>query len=107
MHQDATAKVVLITGGSSGIGKEAARTLKKVGSVVYAAARRSEMMKDLENDDIRVLQLDLTDEHSIEACVKSIIRRRPRRLDPDGPHRHLSRTLPRRRPQLNLGLVRG
>jgi len=75
MHQDATAKVVLITGGSSGIGKEAARTLKKAGSVVYAAARRSEMMKDLESDGIRVLQLDLTEEDSIEACVKSIIER--------------------------------
>jgi NAD(P)-dependent dehydrogenase (short-subunit alcohol dehydrogenase family) len=75
MDPDATAKVVLITGASSGIGKEAARTLKKAGSVVYAAARRSEMMKDLESDGIRVLQLDLTEEDSIEACVKSIIER--------------------------------
>jgi NAD(P)-dependent dehydrogenase (short-subunit alcohol dehydrogenase family) len=33
------------------------------------------MMKDLENDGIRVLQLDVTDEHSIEVCVKSIIER--------------------------------
>ena len=78
MDPDATAKVVLITGASSGIGKEAARMLKKAGSVVYAAARRSEMMKDLENDGIRVLQLDLTDEHSIETCVKSIIEREGR-----------------------------
>jgi NAD(P)-dependent dehydrogenase (short-subunit alcohol dehydrogenase family) len=78
MHGDATAKVVLITGASSGIGKEAARTLKKAGSVVYGAARRSEMMKDLESDGIRVLQLDLTDEDSVEACVKSIIEREGR-----------------------------
>jgi NAD(P)-dependent dehydrogenase (short-subunit alcohol dehydrogenase family) len=78
MHGDATAKVVLITGASSGIGKEAARTLKKAGSVVYGVARRSEMMKDLESDGIRVLQLDLTDEDSVEACVKSIIEREGR-----------------------------
>jgi NAD(P)-dependent dehydrogenase (short-subunit alcohol dehydrogenase family) len=78
MDPKATAKVVLITGASSGIGREAARTLKKAGSVVYAAARRSEMMKDLENDGICVLQLDVTDEHSIEACVKSIIEREGR-----------------------------
>ena len=78
MHPDATAQVILITGASSGIGKEAARTLKKAGSIVYGAARRSEMMKDLESDDIRVLQLDLTDEDSIEACVKSIIEREGR-----------------------------
>jgi NAD(P)-dependent dehydrogenase (short-subunit alcohol dehydrogenase family) len=78
MHPDATAKIVLITGASSGIGKEAARTLKKAGSVVYGAARRREMMRDLESDGIRVLQLDLTDEDSIEACVKSIIEREGR-----------------------------
>jgi NAD(P)-dependent dehydrogenase (short-subunit alcohol dehydrogenase family) len=78
MHPDATAKVVLITGASSGIGKEAARTLKRAGSVVYGAARRSEMMKDLESGGIRVLQLDLTDEDSVEACVKSIIEREGR-----------------------------
>jgi short-subunit dehydrogenase len=35
-------------------------------------------MKDLESDGIRVLQLDLTDEDSIEACVKSIIEREGR-----------------------------
>jgi len=73
MHPDATAKVVLISGASSGIGKEAARALKKAGYIVYGAARRSELMKDLESDGIRVLQLDLTDEDSIEACAKSII----------------------------------
>jgi NAD(P)-dependent dehydrogenase (short-subunit alcohol dehydrogenase family) len=78
MPSTVTAKVVLITGASSGIGKEAARALKKAGSVVYGAARRSEMMNDLERDGIRVLQLDLTDEDSIEACVKSIIEREGR-----------------------------
>ena len=78
MHPDATAKVVLISGASSGIGKEAARTLKKAGAVVYGAARRRERMKDLESDGIRVLQLDLTDGDSIVACVKSIIEREGR-----------------------------
>ena len=80
MHPDATGKVVLISGASSGIGKEAARTLKKAGSIVYGAARRTEMMKDLESDGIHVRQLDLTDEDSIEACVKSIIEQE-RRID--------------------------
>jgi NAD(P)-dependent dehydrogenase (short-subunit alcohol dehydrogenase family) len=78
MHPDVTAKVVLISGASSGIGKEAARTLKKAGAVVYGAARRSEVMKGLEGDGIRTAQLDLTDEDSIEACVKSILEREGR-----------------------------
>jgi NAD(P)-dependent dehydrogenase (short-subunit alcohol dehydrogenase family) len=78
MHPAVTGKVVLLSGASSGIGKEAARTLKKAGAVVYGAARRMEMMKDLESDGIRVLPLDLTDEDSIEACAKSIIKREGR-----------------------------
>lgn len=78
MHQDVIGKVVLISGASSGIGKEAARTLKKAGAVVYGAARRMEMMRDLESDGIRVLPLDLTDEDSVEACAKSIIEREGR-----------------------------
>jgi NAD(P)-dependent dehydrogenase (short-subunit alcohol dehydrogenase family) len=46
-------KVVLITGASSGMGKETARTLIKEGYTVYTAARRVEKMKDLKRNVYR------------------------------------------------------
>ena len=41
-------KVVLITGASSGMGKETAIRLNENGYKVYAATRRIDRMKDLE-----------------------------------------------------------
>ncbi|MEA1673251.1 oxidoreductase [Nitrospirillum sp. BR 11163] len=66
------AKTALVTGASSGIGAATARLLKKEGFTVYAAARRVELMKPLEEEGIRVLPLDITDEASVHACVEAI-----------------------------------
>ncbi|MCP4473022.1 MAG: SDR family NAD(P)-dependent oxidoreductase [Gammaproteobacteria bacterium] len=41
--------VVLITGASSGMGKDFAKTLIKEGFIVYAAARRVEKMEELKS----------------------------------------------------------
>jgi NADP-dependent 3-hydroxy acid dehydrogenase YdfG len=41
-------KVILITGASSGMGKETARQLIREGHRVYAVARRIEHMQDLQ-----------------------------------------------------------
>ena len=41
------AKVILITGASAGIGKEAAKLLVAKGHTVYGAARRMDKMQDL------------------------------------------------------------
>ena len=71
-------KVVLITGASSGIGKEAARKLKQAGFVVYGAARHTELMKDIESEGIHIASLDLTDEQSVVACAKAILDREGR-----------------------------
>ena len=43
-------KVALVTGASSGIGKSTAEELCKNGFIVYAAARRLDRMKDIENE---------------------------------------------------------
>lgn len=66
-------KVILLTGGSSGIGFETARRLSDMGYIVYAAARRTELMAPLEQAGIRVLSLDLTDTASIGRCVDTVI----------------------------------
>ena len=66
-------KVILISGGSSGIGCEAARMLSGKGHKVYAAARRMEKLEPLAEYGIVPLRLDVTDEQSVEACVQTVI----------------------------------
>ncbi len=70
---DIKGKTALVTGASSGIGKATVEMLLDRGAVVYAAARRTEMMKDLESRGAGILKLDITDEKSITAAVETII----------------------------------
>lgn len=65
-------KAVLITGCSSGIGKATARRLAAGGWTVYATARRPESIADLEAAGCRTLALDVTDEDSMVAAVRTI-----------------------------------
>ncbi|MEM6278605.1 MAG: oxidoreductase [Verrucomicrobiota bacterium] len=71
-------KVVLITGASSGIGKETARQLVREGHTVYGAARRLEKMEDLKADGIIPLAMDITQPEQIESVVKEILDREGR-----------------------------
>ena len=66
-------KIILITGGSSGIGYDSAIALAKQGHKVYAAARRVEMMEPLKEYGIVPLSLDVTDDNSMQECVKSVL----------------------------------
>ena len=66
-------RVILITGASSGIGYDAAVLLAKQGHKVYGAARRIELMEPLRELGVVPVKLDITDDASIEACVKTII----------------------------------
>ena len=63
---------VLVTGASSGIGKDTAIRLLKEGYAVYAAARRLEMMRDLEDLGAVVLKMDVTSEEDLVAAVERI-----------------------------------
>jgi short-subunit dehydrogenase len=68
-----TAKVALVTGASSGIGADAALRLNEAGYTVYGAARRTERMSALEDAGVKILSLDVTDDHSIKTALKTIM----------------------------------
>jgi NAD(P)-dependent dehydrogenase (short-subunit alcohol dehydrogenase family) len=65
-------KAVLITGCSSGIGHATARRLARHGWTVYATARRPEAIADLQGDGCGTLALDVTDEDSMVAAVRTV-----------------------------------
>lgn len=66
-------KIALITGASSGIGKETARLLLENHFTVYGAARRIEKMRDIESLGARVIKMDVTDDQSMAAGVDGLI----------------------------------
>lgn len=65
-------KVALVTGASSGIGKEVAVQLAAKGYTVYAAARRMDKLEEIRSANIEPLSLDLTDSESITAAAGHI-----------------------------------
>jgi NAD(P)-dependent dehydrogenase (short-subunit alcohol dehydrogenase family) len=72
---DLSGRVALVTGASSGLGAQFARTLARAGAAVVLSARRVERLKDLraqiesEGGDAHVTPMDVTDLDSIRACV--------------------------------------
>lgn len=64
--------IALVTGASSGIGKDTALELSNSGFIVYAAARRVNLMQDLAEKGIQPIALDVTDEESILQCISKI-----------------------------------
>ena len=66
-------KTALVTGASSGIGEETARTLHKLGYTVYAAARRTDRLKQLTAIGIHSLTMDVTDDESMTSGIEQII----------------------------------
>lgn len=67
-------KTVLVTGASAGIGKVTAIYLAQNGYHVYGAARRIDRMQDLRNYGIKPIELDVTKDASVTACVEQIFK---------------------------------
>lgn len=66
-------KAVLITGASTGIGRNAAETLAKAGYFVYAGARKPADLEALSKiDNIMGVRLDVTIQDEIDAAVELI-----------------------------------
>lgn len=63
---------ILVTGASSGMGKETAKLLLSKGHTVYVAARRIEQMQDLQAMGAIALKMDITKENDIIAAVQTI-----------------------------------
>ena len=67
------AKVILITGASSGMGKATATDLIKAGNTVYCVARSVDKMRDLAELGGHVMRMDVTSEEDIERVVGDIV----------------------------------
>src|SRR5712672_3744243 len=72
---DLSGRVALVTGASSGLGMQFAKTLAKAGAGVVLAGRRVDRLKALraeieaDGGDAHVVTLDVTDHDSIKADV--------------------------------------
>jgi NAD(P)-dependent dehydrogenase (short-subunit alcohol dehydrogenase family) len=72
---DLSGRVAFVTGASSGLGAQFARTLSRAGAAVVLASRRVEKLKDLraqieaEGGDAHVTELDVTSLDSIKSAV--------------------------------------
>jgi NAD(P)-dependent dehydrogenase (short-subunit alcohol dehydrogenase family) len=72
---DLSGRVAFVTGASSGLGAQFARTLSQAGAGVVLAARRVERLKTLRAElesmggDAHVVELDVTDPDSIKSAV--------------------------------------
>ncbi|AOG23643.1 SDR family oxidoreductase [Acidovorax sp. RAC01] len=72
---DLSGRVAFVTGASSGLGAQFARTLARAGAGVVLASRRVDKLKELrariegEGGDAHVVELDVTDHDSIKSAV--------------------------------------
>jgi short-subunit dehydrogenase len=67
-------KVILITGVSSGFGKESARLLAESGHKVYGTVRK----EPAQTEKYNILKMDLTDPLSIKTSVKTVVEKEGR-----------------------------
>ena len=71
-------KTILITGASSGFGRDTAETLFRAGHTVYASMRDAqgknrEVAEALRTLGIKTVELDVSDDASVEAGVKEVL----------------------------------
>ena len=71
-------KVVLITGASSGMGKQTALFLSSLDFVVYAGTREPNKLQDLKSQNLIPISLDITDFSSIQQTIDTIYKEQNR-----------------------------
>jgi short-subunit dehydrogenase len=68
------AKSILITGASSGIGKESAIYLASLGYRVYAASRTPQKLEGIKNKNLTPIKLDITDTTDVNNTIQRLPR---------------------------------
>jgi len=66
-------KTILITGASSGMGKDTAIQLIKEGCTVYAAARRIDKMQDLKKMGGHPIKMDISKDEEVQHAIDLVI----------------------------------
>ena len=68
-------KAILVTGASSGIGRNLAEKLAEAGHFVYAGARKEKDLAELNAiENIQAVRLDVTSQEQVDAAVKQVRR---------------------------------
>ena len=67
-------KVIIVTGASSGMGKDFALHLLKKGHIVYGLARRTEKMADIVKAGGKAIEMDVTNEVQIQKAVNQVLK---------------------------------
>jgi NAD(P)-dependent dehydrogenase (short-subunit alcohol dehydrogenase family) len=73
-------KTILITGASSGFGRDTAKTLARAGYIVFASmrdpqAKNREHAQELGKDGIMAVQLDVSSDASVDRAVEEVLAR--------------------------------
>lgn len=80
---DLHGKTAIITGASSGLGEQFARSLSAAGARVILAARRLDKLSDLalKLNNASAIQMDVSDKASVTSCFAQVTRQAGEKID--------------------------